>query len=139
LKLKLLFLALALASAAVTPAFPHHSFAAEYDANKPITISGKVAKVDWVNPHAWIHVDVSGPDGKLATWACEMGAPNGLFRRGWNRTSVKPGEEVVIEGFAAKDGSNTMNSRMVKTADGRRLFAGSPDDGGPQSKGNEAK
>lgn len=117
--------------AAMLPLFGHHSFAAEYDANQPITIKGKVTKVDWVNPHSWVHVAVAGADGKTTVWDCETAPPNGLFRRGWTKNSLKLGEEVTVDGYRAKDGSTTMNARSVVLADGRRMFAGSSGDGAP--------
>ena len=118
----------------VLPVWGHHSFAAEYDADKPITIKGAFTKMDWVNPHSWIHVDVKNPDGTVASWACETAPPNGLYRRGWRKTSLKEGDVITIEGFLAKDGSHTMTARSIVTADGARMFAGSADDGAPQDK-----
>jgi hypothetical protein len=118
---------------AAIPSVAHHSFAAEYDANKAVTLHGKVTKVDWVNPHSWVHIDVTGEDGKVTSWSCETAPPNILYRQGWRRDSLKEGEEVVIEGFAAKDASHTMTARTVQTPDGKKLFAGSPTDGGPQA------
>jgi Family of unknown function (DUF6152) len=119
---------------AALPVLAHHSFAAEYDADKPITLKGKVTKVELINPHSWIHIDVTGDDGKTENWACETAPPNGLYRQGWTRNSVKVGDEVVVDGSLAKNGSHTVNARTVKTADGRRLFAGSSGDGGPQAR-----
>ncbi|HJT87552.1 MAG TPA: DUF6152 family protein [Bryobacteraceae bacterium] len=119
--------------AAALPALAHHSFAAEYDASKPITIKGTFVKMDWVNPHSWIRVNVKGEDGKEVLWSCEALPPNGLYRAGWRKNSLKVGDEVVIEGFKAKDGSPTMWSSRVTTADGRRMFAGSPDGVPPSS------
>jgi hypothetical protein len=117
--------AFALASLATTAVYAHHSFAAEYDANKPITIKGKFTKMDWVNPHSWVYLDVVGTDGKVENWACETAPPNGLYRRGWRKSSLKEGDEITVEGFMAKDGSHTMNARSLLTAEGKRLFAGS--------------
>lgn len=109
----------------------HHSFAAEYDGNKPVTVKGKVTKVDWVNPHSWVYVDVVDSDGTVKNWSCETAPPNTLYRQGWRRDSLKPGDEVTVEGFAAKDGTATMNARSVTLPNGRRMFAGSATDGGP--------
>ncbi len=110
---------------ATAPVLAHHAFAAEFDRDKPITLVGKVSKIEWVNPHTWIHMDVTGADGKVVTWRIEGGAPNALMRRGWNRNSIKVGEQVTVDGFRAKDGSPTANGSQVKTADGRIFGAAS--------------
>ena len=112
----------------------HHSFAAEYDGSKPITLKGSFKKMDWINPHSWIYVEVTNPKGEKETWACETAPPNGLYRQGWRRTSLKDGDQVTVEGFMAKDGSKTINARSVVTAEGKRMFAGSSGDGAPQAK-----
>jgi hypothetical protein len=116
------------------PLAAHHSFAAEYDGTKPITLKGKVTKMDWVNPHSWLYIDVTDASGKVVNWACETAPPNGLYRQGWRKDSLKAGDEVTIEGFLAKDGTPTVNARSVTTAEGRRMFAGSSGDGGPEAK-----
>src|SRR5438874_13817519 len=92
-------LTLLLAFACAAPIFGHHSFAAEYDGNKPITLKGTFQKMDWINPHSWVYIDVTGPDGKTETWACETAPPNGLYRQGWRRDSMKAGDQITIEGF----------------------------------------
>ena len=112
------------------PLLAHHSFAAEYDRTKPITLTGPVTKVDWVNPHARFHMDVKDASGKVVNWEIELGSPAGLIRRGWTRNSLKIGEPVTVEGFLAKDGSPLANSSTVKLSDGRRVFAGSSADSG---------
>jgi hypothetical protein len=116
----------------------HHSFAAEYDAAKPVTVKGVVAKVAWMNPHAYIYVSMKDESGKVSTYAFETSSPNALLRRGWKRTSLKEGEQVTVDGYLAKDprpltdGSIHANARLITMADGRTVFAGtSADDGGP--------
>jgi hypothetical protein len=124
----------AMAAFTTSQAFAHHSFAAEYDGTKPVTLRGKVTKFDWVNPHSWVHLDVTDEKGGVANWACETAPPNGLYRQGWRRDSLKEGDEIVIEGYMAKDGTHTMNARTVQTPDGKKFFAGSSSDGGPQAQ-----
>jgi hypothetical protein len=116
---------------AAAPVFAHHSFAAEYDSTKPITLKGTITKMEWMNPHARFYVDVKDETGKVTNWELELGSPNGLMRRGWTRNSLKPGDSVVVEGYLAKDGSHLANARQVTLSDGRKVFAGSSDDGGP--------
>jgi hypothetical protein len=104
----------------------HHSFAAEFDANKPLKLTGTVTKLEWTNPHAWFYIDVKGEDGKVVNWGIEMGSPNGLMRAGWTRNSMKTGDVVTVEASRAKDGSNNANARAVTlAATGQKLFAAS--------------
>jgi hypothetical protein len=116
------------------PVFAHHSFAAEYDRAKPITLTGNVTKVEWMNPHARFYVDVKDDAGKVTNWEFELGSPNGLMRQGWTRNSLKEGDVVTVEGSLAKDGSNLANARTVKLADGRKVFAGSAEETGRDNK-----
>ena len=109
----------------------HHSFAAEFDSKKPVELKGTVTLLDWVNPHAWIYMEVKEEDGSVTKWSCELGSPNILMRSGWKRDSLKPGDAIVVNGNRAKDGSHLANARTVKMADGRRVFnAGSSGDPG---------
>ena len=135
MKANLAVLAAVLGVGAAVPAFAHHSFAAEFDANKPVSLKGTVSKVEFMNPHVWIYLDVKDESGKVEHWQCEGGAPNGLRRQGWSTQSLKQGEAVSIEGFRAKDSSNTCNARTVLLPDGRKVFAGNAaEDGGPAAK-----
>ena len=115
----------------VNSAVAHHSFGAEFDAQKPVTLKGSVVKWEMINPHGWITMDVTGPDGKTLKWMVETSNPNGLMRLGWTKRSLKPGDEITVEGFLAKDGSNTANASRVTLADGRQVFAGSPNTPSP--------
>ena len=134
MKQKLIVCMAGLLLAAALPLLAHHSFAAEYDGNAKLTLKGTVAKIDWMNPHIWIYIDAKDEAGKVTRWQCEGGPPNSLTRNGWTKDAVKTGDEVTIEGFRAKDGTNTCNSRSMKMPDGRTVFAGSADDGAPKGK-----
>jgi hypothetical protein len=116
---------------AATPAAAHHAFAAEFDASKPIDLQGTVTKVEWINPHAWIHIQVKGPDGRVTDWMVEGGAPNSLIRRGLTKKALPPGTMIKVAGYRAKDGANRANGRDITFADGRRLFMGSSGTGAP--------
>ena len=117
--------ALAIVALASNRAAAHHSFAAEFDFQKPVTLKGVVVLWEMINPHGWITIDVRSPDGRTARWMVETSNPNGLMRLGWTKRSLKPGDEITVDGYLAKDGSNTANAATVTLADGRKVFAGS--------------
>src|SRR5439155_8335577 len=127
IRYKIFFVLSAIAglSLAVLPAMAHHSFAAQYDRNKSVTLTGPVTKIDWINPHARLFMDAKDANGKAANWEIELGSLAGLLRRGWSRNSLKVGESVTVNAFLAKDGSNLANAQTVKLSDGRQVFAGS--------------
>jgi hypothetical protein len=106
------------------PVFAHHAFQAEFDQNRPVHLKGKVTKMEWINPHAWIHVDVTNPDGTVTNWMVECGSPNIMLRRGFTKDSLEFGTDLSIEGYQAKNGSNRANGSSVTFRDGRRLFVG---------------
>src|SRR5437016_11151952 len=133
-------LALAIASVAVllvtavAPAWAHHAFAAEFDAKKEIKFKGTVTRMEWTNPHVWIHVDVKQPDGSVEKWAIEAGTPNVLYRRGFTKQSLLPGTAIVVDGYRSKDGSRRANGRNLTLPDGRTLFLGSSGTGAPEER-----
>ncbi len=110
----------------------HHAFSAEFDPNRPLLLKGPVTKVEWVNPHAWIHLEVTNEDGSKEQWMVEGGTPNTLLRRGVNKNSIKPGVYIIVDGYQSKDRSNRANGRNITLADGRKLFLGSSGTGAPK-------
>jgi hypothetical protein len=120
---------------AVSPVRAHHAFAAEYDAKKQVRLDGVVTAMEWINPHAWIHIDVTGPDGKVTSWMVEGGSPNILLRRGFNKNTLEKGQKITVDGFQAKDGSNRANGSNITYPDGKKLFLGSSGTGAPVDPG----
>jgi Family of unknown function (DUF6152) len=112
------------AALAAIPLWAHHSFAAEFDIKKPVKLEGTVTRMEWINPHAWIHIDVKGPDGKITSWMVEGGSPNILLRRGFSKQSLEEGTVVIVEGYQAKNGENRANGANITFTDGKRLFLG---------------
>ena len=130
-KLTIVVLTMGAWSAAATAVQAHHAFAAEFDAKKPVHFTGTVTKMEWINPHVWLHMDVKKPDGTVENWAFEAGTPNVLFRRGFTKDSLKPGTQVTVDGYQAKNGLKRANGRDLTFTDGRKLFLGSSGTGAP--------
>lgn len=124
--------ALSLFLVSTLPLMAHHAFSAEFDENRPIHLEGTVTRMEWVNPHTWVHIEVTRDDGTVETWKIEGGTPNTLFRRGFTKDSLKPGTVIVVEGYQAKDGSQKGNGRDLTFPDGRKLFLGSSGTGAPR-------
>jgi hypothetical protein len=119
--------------AAALPVWAHHSFASEFDVTKPVKLQGTVTRMEWINPHSWIHIDVKNPDGTVTSWMVEGGSPNSLLRRGFTKHSLEAGTEIVVEGYQAKDGANRANGRELTFPDGKKLFIGTnPDEKAPE-------
>jgi len=123
---------IALVVAVAAPVIAHHAFSAEFDAKRPLTLEGKVTKMEWINPHAWIHIDVTKEDGAVEKWMVEGGTPNTLLRRGFTKNSLAIGSEIKVDGYQAKDGSMRANGRDLTFKDGRKLFLGSSGTGAPK-------
>ena len=122
---------------AALPAFAHHAFSAEFDATKPVRLEGKINRMEWINPHSWLHVDVSNDDGSVDTWMVEAGPAGVLVRRGWRKDSIVSGTDVIVESYQARDGSMRANGRDVTLPNGERLFAGSTGPGAPPEAGEQ--
>jgi hypothetical protein len=128
-------LAACLVSATIFPLFAHHSFAAEFDASKAIRLNGTLTKIEWTNPHSYFYVDVKDEQGKVANWACEGAGPGAFSRRGFKKGDIKIGDEIVVDGYRAKDGSRLIDACRVTLPDGRNIYGGTPGDGGPGDSG----
>jgi hypothetical protein len=124
---------------AVASLSAHHAFSAEFDANRPLHLTGTITKIDWVNPHAWIYIDVKNPDGTVDNWGIEGGTPNALFRRGITRESLQSGAVIVVDGYQAKNGTKRANGRDITFPDGKKLFLGSSGTGAPYETGADKK
>ena len=135
MSLRKVYVSASLALAALlstAPLLAHHAFAAEFDANRPVQLKGTVTKMEWINPHAWIHIDVTNADGEVQSWMVEGGTPNTLFRRGFTKKSLLPGTVIMVDGYQAKDGTMKANGRDLTFEDGSRLFMGSSGTGAPR-------
>jgi hypothetical protein len=119
---------------AAVPVWAHHAFAAEFDGNKLVKLRGTVTKMEWINPHAWLHIDVKGANGSVVSWAIELGPPNALIKRGWTKKDVPAGIELLVDGYQSKDGAMRANGREITFPDGKKLFAGSSGTGTPDER-----
>jgi len=131
-RLRLASIVLGICASVGVPAWAHHAFSSEFDANKPVKLKGTVSRIEWINPHTWIHVDVKDADGKVTKWMVEGGSPNALIRRGVTQQILKVGMEVSVDGYQAKDGSSRANGRDITLADGRKLSVASSGTGAPE-------
>ena len=132
MRMRLVAILLCLGISVTVPLLSHHAFSSEFDANKPVKLKGTVSRIEWINPHTWIHVDVKETDGKITKWMIEGGSPNALIRRGVTSQLLKVGMEVMVDGYQAKDGSSRANGRDITLADGRKLSVSSPGTGAPE-------
>lgn len=131
MKLRTFLVAVALTTASAAPAMAHHSFAAMYDANRPIRLVGRLTKVEWTNPHSYFHLEVTDSQGRVSTWACEGAGPGALSRRGFSRSAIKVGDTLKVDGYLAKSGARIIDARRIILPDGRVVSGGTPGDGGP--------
>jgi hypothetical protein len=131
-RMRLVAIVLSVGISVTVPLLSHHAFSSEFDANKPVKVKGTVSRIEWINPHTWIHVDVKETDGKITKWMIEGGSPNALIRRGVTAQLLKVGMEVMVDGYQAKDGSPRANGRDITLADGRKLSVSSPGTGAPE-------
>jgi hypothetical protein len=134
---KKLLIAVAALLGASAQILAHHAFSAEFDDKKPLQLKGTITKMEWINPHAWLHIDVKDANGKVTSWDIELGPPNALVKRGWTKTSVPVGKEVIVDGYQSKDGSNRANGRDVTLPNGTKLFAASSLETGSTSDGGK--
>jgi hypothetical protein len=134
MRFRLVLVVAGMALVAAWPARAHHAFASEFDAKKPVKFTATVTKMEWINPHAWMHVEVKKPDGTTENWMIEAGSPNSLFRRGITKDTVRVGMQVVVDGYQARDGSRRANGRDVTLPEGKKLFLGSQNTGAPEEK-----
>ena len=132
MRMRLVAIVLCVGISVTVPLLSHHAFSSEFDANKPVKLKGTVSRIEWINPHTWIHVDVKETDGKVTKWMIEGGSPNALIRRGVTSQLLKVGMEVMVDGYQAKDGSSRANGRDITLADGRKLSVSSPGTGAPE-------
>ena len=132
MRMRLVAIVLCVGISVTVPLLSHHAFSSEFDANKPVKLKGTVSRIEWINPHTWIHVDVKETDGKITKWMIEGGSPNALIRRGVTSQLLKVGMEVMVDGYQAKDGSSRANGRDITLADGRKLSVSSPGTGAPE-------
>jgi hypothetical protein len=132
MRIRLASIALGICVSVVIPAWAHHAFSSEFDANKPVKLKGTISRIEWINPHSWIHIDVKDADGKVTKWMIEGGSPNALIRRGVTQQILRVGMEVSVDGYQAKDGSSRANGRDITLADGRKLSVASSGTGAPE-------